>query len=217
MLSLSKHEDRLSLAVGRRAVLRLGLAGGAWLLVSGHTPYGQWGVYRKRFLLILTSRTDGPSFALGKTVAAVLAEALPASRARVSRAPHGERIASLISSKQMDVALMRPAAARALKTGDPPFADYGPVPLRTIAGVGGHLMICRDDFPDRHAYLIAAALAENAARLPVALTPTKAAPAAPDPMIPLHPGTVLFLRGAPAPAGPDPGDPAPRGQDHTHD
>jgi hypothetical protein len=93
-------------SLSRRRTLRLALLGALSLLAGGHAPYGQWGVYRKRYLLILTSRDDATSYELGTQIAAVLAERLPESRARVSRAPHKQRIASLISSKQMDVAVM---------------------------------------------------------------------------------------------------------------
>jgi hypothetical protein len=90
-------------------------AGAAAMFLCGHAPYGQWGVYRRRHLLILTARADPPSFELGKRVAEVLADRLPSSKAQVSRAPHKERIASLISSQQLDVALMRRDDAAALR------------------------------------------------------------------------------------------------------
>jgi hypothetical protein len=190
---------------GRRAVLRLAAAGAAWLVTGGHAPYGQWGLYRKRFLLILTNRADPPSFELGKIIAAVLAERLPESRARVSRAPHGERIASLLATKQMDVALMRPADAAALRAGARPFADFGPVPLETIVGVGDFLLVCRNDFPARHAWLVAAALAAARGVLPAALRPVASAADAPDPRVPLHAGARGYFAGAPAPP-PDPAE-----------
>ena len=133
----------------RRRFLHAALIGALGLVSSGHTPYRQWMVYRQRHLLILTDRSDPPSYPLGKQVAAVLATHLPASKARVTRAPHTERIASLISSKQLDVALMSPPDAVALAAGLPPFEAYGPVALRTLLSVDGYLLVCRDDFPAR--------------------------------------------------------------------
>src|SRR5262249_15658215 len=111
----------------RRELLRKAAAGVAATLLCGHAPYGQWGVYRRCYLLIVTSRADPPSFELGKRLAEVLADRLPSSKAQVSRAPNNERIASLISSHQMDVALMRRDDAAALRQGRPPFAGHGPV------------------------------------------------------------------------------------------
>lgn len=180
----------------RRVFLRLTAAATAWTLLSAHTPYRQWTVYRKRYLLILTSKTDAPTFGLGKRVAEVLAARLPASQARVVRAPHTARIASLISTKQMDVAILSRTDAENLMAGRPPFADYGPVALRIIVALGDYLLICRADFPDRHAYLVASALVANQGELPVAVSIGNAG------KVPVHPGARAFAEGRPAPKKP---------------
>lgn len=192
--------------VSRRAALSAAIAGAAWFLTGGHAPYGQWGAYRKRHLLILTTRADPPSVALGEQVAAVLARALPDSKAQVTRAPHRERIASLIGTKQMDVALMRRDDAAALLQGLPPFDAYGPVPLRRIVGLGNYLLVCRDDFPARHAWLIAGALHKGHDALP---TPPSFAAVGPEASVPLHPGAQAYV------AGDAPPHPAPE-DDHDH-
>lgn len=186
----------------RRRFLELALIGAAAALAPvatwAHTPYRQWVVYRKRHLLILTSRADPRGVTLGRRVAEVLAEYLPASEARLSRGPHAQRIASLISTKQMDVAILPRADAAALMAGQPPFEDYGPVPLRTIVTLGDHLLICRDDFPDRHAYVVAWTLVANASLLPVPAVVGDGGP------VPAHPGALAYAAGRPAPEPPKP-------------
>jgi hypothetical protein len=184
----------------RREFLRTAVAGGAAILFCGHAPYGQWGVYRRRYLLILTSRADPPSFELGKRIAEVLAQRLPSSKAQASRAPNNERIASLISSHQMDVALMRRDDAAALRQGRPPFAGYGPVELFTIVGLGEFLLACRDDFAARHAWLIAEAFDKSRDLLPERLLPEASTAEPPDSRIPLHPGALGYFTGAPMPS-----------------
>jgi hypothetical protein len=169
------------------------------MLLCGHAPYGQWGVYRRRYLLILTARADPPSYELGKRVAEVLADRLPSSKAQVSRAPHKERIASLISSQQLDVALMRRDDAAALRQGSPPFAEHGPVKLFTVVGIGEYLFVCRDDFAARHAWLVAEALDKSRSALPDLLLPSGASSEPPDARIPLHPGALGYFTGAPMP------------------
>jgi hypothetical protein len=47
----------------------------------------QWQVYRRRHLLIGTSRSDARSYALGKQIVLVLAEHLQESNPRVTRGP----------------------------------------------------------------------------------------------------------------------------------
>lgn len=180
-------------------MLRLAAGSGAWLLLAAHTPYRQWEVYRRRHLLILTHRGDPGTFEIGARVASVLARHLPASQAEVTRAPHGERVASLISTKQMDVAVLSRADAVALKLGRAPFADYGPMELRTLVVLGGYLLVCRRDFPARHAYLVVKTLAGHRAELPV-----KLAPGAKGDAVPSHRGARAFFEGRPQPAAPAP-------------
>ena len=180
----------------RRVFLRLTAAATAGILLSAHTPYRQWVVYRKRHLLILTSKTDAPTYRLGERVAAVLAAHLPTSNARVTRAPHAARIASLISTKQMDVAILSRADAEKLLAGRSPFADYGPVALRSIVTLGDYLLICRDDFPDRHAYLVASTLVARKSELPVAVSIGDTG------KVPVHPGARAYAEGRPVPKKP---------------
>ena len=194
--------------------MQLALAGLAGLAVSGHAPYGQWGVYRKKHLLILTTRADPASFELGQKVTAALLRELPESMAQVSRAPHKTRIASLLSSHQMDLALMRPDDAAALREGGAPYADYGPMPLMTILGIDDFLLVCREDFAALHAWLIAEALSAVAGEF--AVKPDRSSPpAAPDPRLPLHPGAIAYFSGGTKPEAPSPSQ-AQDGED-AHD
>jgi len=183
----------------RRHLLRLGLGAAALLLTQGHTPYRQWVIYRKRRLLIGTSRADGPSYPLGLKVAEVLIEALPASKARASRAPDAWRLASLLSTAQLDVGILSVEDAAALQDGRAPFADFGGVPLRRLFSFGGYLLVSRPDFPDRHAFLISEALAEHGIDVP------GIEPIEPDRgPVPIHPGTRAYAEAQPLPGeGPD--------------
>ena len=183
-------------AMNRRLLIALGLGGAALLLATGHTPYRQWVVYRKRRLLIGTSRADAPTYPLGQKVAETLASNLPESKARPSRAPDPWRLASLLGSAQLDVAILAAADAEAMREGRPPFAEFGGLPLVSLFAMGSYLLVSRDDFPARHAYLVARTLSEHGAYL------SKAAPALAA-RIPLHPAAAAFARGEPVPeAGP---------------
>ncbi len=178
----------------RRHLLRLGLGAAALLLTQGHTPYRQWVIYRKRRLLIGTSRADGPSYPLGLKVAEVLIAALPESKARASRAPDPWRLASLLSTAQFDVGILSVADAAALQDGRAPFAEFGGVPLRWLFSFGDHLLVSRPDFPDRHAFLISEALAEHGIEVP------GIEPIDPDRgPIAVHPGTRAYAEAQPLP------------------
>ncbi|HSR70970.1 MAG TPA: hypothetical protein VLL72_01195 [Kiloniellales bacterium] len=175
----------------RRRVLRGVLAIAAGLLLSGHTPYRQWVVYRKKHLLIGCHKADPETYDLAKRAVALLEEHLPAARARVARAPDARRLASLLGTGQMEVAMLDAADAEGMLQGTGPFAPYGPVSLRLLVRLGGRLLVCRADFPERHAWLVTGALAGT--ELADLGTPTT------DSAVPWHPGSRAFLDGRPEP------------------
>ena len=193
----------------RRRILRLGLVAAVWVAAGGHTPYRQWTVYRQRHLVIGTCRADAPTYPLGKKIAATLATYLPESAARVSRAPDQWRLASLISTGQMEVIVLSRADAAALAEGHEPFEDFGGVPLRLLFSFDGYLLVCRPDFPERHAYLVAQTLAEHATEIPAAQPLT-----AVGDMVPTHPGAIAYVQGRPLP--PPVTEPRPESDEHDH-
>jgi hypothetical protein len=170
------------------------LAVSAAPLLMGHTPYRQWKLYRQTHLLIFTSRDDAASDALGERIAARLRAVLPESNARVARAPHVQRIASLITTDQADVAVLSHADALALYRHAPPFDSYRPIALRVLAQTDQHQLVCREDFQIAHGYLLAEALA-GAEGSPRILLPQDPATAAAT--VPAHPGVLAYLRGEP--------------------
>ena len=173
--------------MNRRQVLRLSAAAASVLLLSGHTPYGQWVVYRKKHLLVGCHKEDPVTYDLAKQVVAQFEVHLPAAKSRVARAPTAGRLASLLGTEQMDVAILSPADAVAMMHGTGHFKAYGEIALRTLMPVDGRILIARADFPERHAWLVSDALAESD------LVPTLKRPF--DTAIPWHPGSLAFLEG----------------------
>lgn len=178
--------------MNRRKLLRLSAAASMVMLLSGHTPYGQWVVYRKKHLLIGCHRGDPETYRLAKDIEETLAEHLPAAKARVARAPHAGRLASLLGTDQLEVAVVGQSDAVAMLRGSGPFSPYGPIELRLMLPLGDHLLLSRKDFPEKHAWLVAGALSGGA------LTPAPVAIS--DPVIPWHPGSRSFFEGHAEPA-----------------
>lgn len=174
--------------VGRRAVLGGALAV-VWLVASAHTPYRQWLIYRQRHLLILGTKSEPGGYRLCRAVAETLAAHLPDSRAQPSRAASLARLASLLATGQMDVAVLARAEAAALRAGAGPFAGVGPVDLRALFGLGPYLLVARADFAEAHAYLVVETLDRNRA----ALGPAARLPRAEADALPLHPGARAYL------------------------
>ncbi len=185
-------------SVSRRALLRLGFVAGAAVLCSGHSPYRQWVRYRRAHLLILSDKTDPPSYPLSLAVAETLLTHLPKSQAQASRAKDLDRLVSLFTTGQMDVALMRARDAAALAADAPPVAGYRPIAIRVLAVFGDHLLVCRADFPDNHAYLVGQTIAENRAEITEKM-PGYDGDGAPPDSTPLHAGVGAYRQGLPLP------------------
>jgi hypothetical protein len=171
---------------------------------SAHTPYQQWVVYRRKHLLVGTCRADPAGYELGKRLVAMLERELPEAKARVTRAPDQERLASLLTTGQISTILLRPGEAQALRAGEAPFAQYGPFALVALAAVEDYCLVSADDFPAHHAWLLARALfSTHSDRATRALLD--------DGRLPLHSSALAFLAGAPIP---DP--PAAAAEEHDH-
>jgi hypothetical protein len=181
-----------SALIPRRRFLSLLSSSAALLLLTGHTPYRQWKVYRQTHLLVFTSRDDPRSDELGERIAARLRELLPESKAQVARAPHAARIASLITTNQADVAVLSRANAAALFARQAPFGDYLPVELRVLVENEEYQLVCREDFKPEHAYLVAEALAGESGEAGLAVPLHEGGDAG---IVPTHPGALAFARG----------------------
>ena len=126
-----------------------------------HSPYRQWDIFRKRYLQILTSRSDLDGDNTGDQWVALLVERLPLSRAMISRARDMGRVASLLKTDQAKLAILSYADAKAMASGLPPFEDYAPMPLQVMLDNGSHLLVTRENLPLHHGYAITAALLEE--------------------------------------------------------
>jgi hypothetical protein len=194
----------------RRALIRAGVLLCVSHALSAHTPYRQWQVYRQRHLVIGTSRADAPSYPLGKRIAFVLLEHLPQSSARVTRGPDPWRLASLLTTSQLDVVLLTADDAAALQDGRPPFEAFGATEMRALARLGSHLLVTRPDFPDRHAWLVAMTLMRHGDALGAEVQ------IAAGDVVPAHPGALAYVSGTPEPMGPEVASEEGLPPDHVH-
>lgn len=160
----------------------------AGLLLADMEPDGLTRTYRRYRLLLVGQRDDRIASDLSRSAVDVLARFVPASRAKLIRAADTRRVGVLIGTHQQDIAIMTREGAEALFLAKPPFADIRNLPLRLIVSFDSHVLVSRTDFVDRHAYAVAQTLAEHKDLLPV---PT----AAPDGVIPVHPGSRAYFAG----------------------
>jgi hypothetical protein len=177
----------------RRRILGVAAAALVVTAVTAHTPYGQWTVYRQRNLFIVASRTDPRALALARILVEGLAIELPESHARMTRASDVVRIASLLATGQLDVAIISRDVAMAMLAGSGDFKAVGPVSLRALAKLDGHLLVTVESFKARHAYLLTAAVDHLRPSLQLSGEPTQSQ------SIPDHPGAFRYHLGEPAP------------------
>ncbi|MFN0316882.1 MAG: hypothetical protein ACKVQA_17830 [Burkholderiales bacterium] len=180
--------------MNRRQAFAL-LAGLMAMPVFAHSPYRQWAVFRQRFLLVTTTRDDKGSDDLGEEIARIVLAQLPESRAQVSRARDWSVLASLLTTQQTELAVMGKARAAALFKGEPPYQDFGPSPLRVIVETQHYRLVCREDFPAHHAYLLSEALMQEKDALGFGIPG--------DSPVPAHPGALAFIRAQGLPPVPE--------------
>jgi hypothetical protein len=173
---------------------RVFLAGVAALLaqtVRAHSPYRQWKVMRQRYLLVHSTRTDPRSDELAEKLVAIIQRVLPEANAMVGRAPNEQRVASLLTTGQAVLAVMRPEDARDLFLTRGAFGAYQGTQLRLLARAEDRVLVTVESFLSHHAWLVAAALVENPEALSIRV---------PDSIpgeVPVHPGAAAFARGEP--------------------
>lgn len=180
-------------SIERRALLGLGVA--AVFAVAPHSP--AWAdleldaagrIYRRYALLIVGQRDDEVALSLTRKVVDVLARFLTDSRAQLARAADSRRVGLLLGTEQRDIAIMKAESADALFLGKPPFDDLRDVPLRLLASFGSHVLVCRSDFIDRHAYLVAQTLTQHRTAFPAFVEDAAS-------VVPRHSGSLAFLAG----------------------
>jgi len=127
-----------------------------------------------------------------------LGEHLPAARSRVARAPNPGRLASLLGTDQLYLAILGYDDAIAMRAGSGSFSPYGQVPVQQLRGMSDtHVLIAHADFPLHHAWLVSEALSDLQRVDSLTLASTE--------HLPQHPGAELYARGEPNPGSGDSG------------
>jgi len=159
--------------------------------VSAHTPYRQWKVLRQRFLLVHSSRSDPVTDDIAEQLVDLMDRVLPKAHAMVARAPDEQRIASLLTTGQAVLAVMRGEQAIDLYQRSGEFRDFDGQQLRALVAIGDYLLVTVASFPRHHAWLVTSALIENGVDFGIRLPDFTAATIS----VPLHDGAAAFARG----------------------
>ena len=161
-----------------------------YILLSAHSPWGQYLAYREQHLLIMSTREDVPTYPYSKILVEVLEEVLPEASARPARARTFKRVQSLFSTGQMPLVLLSKKNAKALIKGKGPFKKYGSANAQILYIFGDLVLLVQPDFPNRHAWLLTNAIVQAVDKLPGAISPLKV-----KKITSIHPGTLMVLNG----------------------
>lgn len=177
-----------------RKLVRAAVLGVAAVLLSGHSPYGQWYAYRAKHLIVVSDKERPGAFPLASTAAAAIAARWPESRAVAASAQTVVEVVKLLRSDQLPVGLIPKAAAQEAAEGRGRFGDDDKVPLRAVAVFGDDLLVVLEGFTRQRARDIAQALAESDAVWPGGASPARG----PTP-VSLHPGALDYYDSRPSP------------------
>lgn len=169
----------------RRTLLAAGAGWAVATAASAHTLYPQWVAYRKKHLLIGSHRKDNETYLRAERLVEEINHALPKAKARAARAPHPQRLASLIGTDQMELAVLRADEAMRMRDGAGEFLPYGRISLTRLAEFGDHVLVAEESFPARHGWMVAAALELTPATLHSDRLGS----------MPLHAGATAFVEG----------------------
>ena len=142
----------------RRMLLRTALAMAGAVLLTGHSPYRQWYVFRARHWIVVAAHADPEASRLADLVSTELASRIPESHAMAAEAQNEREVVQLLRTSQLQLAILSPATAGDAVRGSGLFRTDGPVPLRSLRSFGSHLLVTVEDFPAERAAQIVAAL-----------------------------------------------------------
>ena len=172
----------------KKNILKIGIFFLIYILVSAHSPWGQYLAYRAQHLLVMSTREDVPTYPFSKILVEAINEVLPEASARPARARTFKRVQSLFSTNQMPLVLLSKENAKSLIKGDGPFKKYASADAMVIYFFDDLVLLAQPKFPDRFAWLLTNAIIESESMLPGATSPFKV-----KKIIDIHPGTVMAL------------------------
>ena len=186
--------------MNRRSFIVSGSALAAWALLSGHSPYRKFQIYRKTRLIVMASKDDPRAGVVADGLAGFFATYWQDSKSASGRARTAPELVKLLFTNQLEVGVLSQTDAAAARLGQGPFAKIGPVALCALAVLKDHLLVTRADLLQPIAEKILQAMQGNWGSLNPDLTGAVAGPYVGQPIgIPLHSVAAEFYqRGTPA-------------------
>ena len=174
----------------RLFILKLASILFVYILIAGHSPWGQYHAYRQQHLLIMSTREDAPTYPFSKQLIEIINQELPEASARPARARTFKRVQSLLSTGQIPLLLLSKKNARALIQGIGPFRKFGKTKSFVIYNFGDLVLLAEPNFPNRHAWQLTKVFMNPISKSIDAKSPLKTRQIAD-----IHEGTMMALNG----------------------
>ena len=162
--------------MNRRSLLVSGTAVAAWALLSGHSPYRKFQIYRKTRLIVMAPNDDPRAGAVADGLANFFAAYWKDSKSTSGRAQTAPEVVRLLVTNQLDVAVLSQRDAIAARAGQDRFAKQGQVALCELAVLKDHVLVTREDLLKPIAQKIIQAMQLNWKSLNVDLAGSVAGP-----------------------------------------
>ena len=174
----------------RLFILKLASILFVYILIIGHSPWGQYQAYRQQHLLIMSTREDAPTYPFSKQLIEIINQELPEASARPARARTFKRVQSLLSTGQIPLLLLSKKNARALIQGIGPFRKFGKTKSFVIYNFGDLVLLAEPNFPNRHAWQLTKVFMDTVSESINAKSPLKTRQ-----VTDIHQGTLMALNG----------------------
>ena len=160
------------------------------ILVSAHSPWSSYLNYRAKHLLIMSVKTDLPTYPFSELLINYINKELPEAQSRPARAKDFERVQSLFSTNQMPLVLLSKQNAKDLINGEGQFKELGSTEALVLYGFGDLILLIQPSLPNRHAWLLLNALKKSKDVFKNGISPDKLADIGEA-----HPGAIMALNG----------------------
>ena len=131
--------------MNRRSFLDSGSALAAWALLSGHSPYRKFHIFRKTRLIITAPNDDKRAGVVADGLATFFSTHWKDSKPSSGRARTAPELVRVLRTNQVDFAVLSQKEASAARNGEGRFAKQGPAPLCALAVFKDHVLVTRED------------------------------------------------------------------------
>ena len=160
------------------------------IIFSAHSPWSSYLNYRAKHLLIMSVKTDAPTYPFSELLIEYINKELPEAQSKPARAKDFERVQSLFSTKQMPLVLLSKQNAKDLINGEGEFKEFGSTDAKVLYGFGDLILLIQPSLPNRHAWLLLNALKKSNNVFKDGVSPEKL-----KDIGEVHPGAIMALNG----------------------